>query len=57
MSPVYVVPTSILSVLPYIGVEDFTKMEMKLTLISTFKYQVLDGEKNYPFLSLLKLGG
>ena len=56
MSPIYVVPTSILSV-PYIGVEDFNKMEMKLTLISTFKYQVLDGAKNYPFLSLLKLGG
>ena len=43
------VPKSILSVLPYRGVGDFTKREMKLTLILTFKYQVFDGTKVTPF--------
>ena len=56
-SYVLYVPKSILSVLPYRGVGDFTKREMKLTLILTFKYQVFDGTKNYPFLSLLQQGG
>ena len=51
------VPKSILSVLPYSGVRDFTKREMKLTLIVAFRYQVFDGTKNYPFLSLLQQGG
>ena len=39
------------------GVGDFTKREMKLTLILIFKYQVFYGTKNYPFLSLLRQGG
>ena len=51
------VPKSILSALTYRGVGDFTKREMKLTLISTFKYQVFDRTKIYPFLSLLQQGG
>ena len=45
------VPKSILSVLPYRGVGDFTKWEMKLTLILSFKYQVFDVTKNRQTLS------
>ena len=56
-SYVLYVPKSILSVLPYREVGDFTKRRMKLTLILTFKYQVFDGTKKYPFLSLLQQGG
>ena len=43
------VPKSILSVLPYRGVGDFSKRKIKLTLILTFKYQVFDGTKNTHF--------
>ena len=48
-SYVLYVPKSILYVLPYRGVGDFTKREMKLTLILAFKYQVFDGRKITPF--------
>ena len=56
-SYVLYVAKSLLSVLPYRGVGDFTKRRMKLILILTFKYQVFDGTKNYHFLSLLQQGG
>ena len=56
-SYVLYVPKSIMSVLSYRGVGDFTKRDMKLTLILTFKHKLFDGTKNYPFLSLLQQGG
>ena len=50
------VPKSIMSVLPYRGVWDFTKWRMKLTLILTFKYQVFDGTKKLPLFVTIAAG-
>ena len=55
-SYVLYVPKSILSVLPYRGVGDFIKRQMKLTMVLTFKYQVFDGTKNYPFFVTITAG-
>ena len=45
-----------LSVIRYRGAWGFTKWEMKLTLILTFKYQVFDGTKNYPIFVTIAAG-
>ena len=55
-SYVLYVPKSILSVLPYKGVGDFTKREMKLTLILTFKYHVFDRTKKLPLFVTITAG-